>query len=1106
MNLQFGITFEDLYEPTGLKKLDDKFLSFLAESDATLNGKLLEARKSKTEDSDLIIELAPILELFVAKLFVLEGEVNFLTEQTRKLDDLYKCKRLFVQRKAAKKYKADEVYTFAIEQIEQEILSKIPEITELSFSNYVVQNLDNEEVLEPFLKYAAWALNSEAGRVKYRHSVLFQNPQKLNFDNLLHLDDAENLCFSKDRQRNREGFDFTDEGVTLKKALSEANYCIICHERDKDSCSKGLKDKEGSFKKSTHDITLTGCPLEEKISEMNLLRTKGNVLGSLAAAMIDNPLLAATGNRICNDCMKGCIYQLQEPVNIPQVETETLEQVLQLPYGFEIYSLLTRWNPLNVKRPLQQEESGYKVLVVGQGPAGFNLAYHLTQEGHFVVAIDGLKIEPLDIEFKPIKKVEDFTSKLSERIPYGFGGVAEYGITVRWNKNYLSIIRLILERNQNYKLYGGVRFGSQITKEIAFDELGFDHIALCMGAGSPNIISLKNNLSRGVRKASDFLMNLQLSGAFKKNSLANLQIRLPVIVIGGGLTAIDTATESLAYYPVQVEKFLSDYELLCKKDGRDKVESKWDAEEKQLAAEFISHAKALRAEKSKENPDIVGLLESWGGVKILYRKRLQDSPAYRLNHEEVEKAFEEGINFVPETSPSEVLLDEYQSAKALKAKCKDAEKIFPARTILVAAGTKPNTVLAREDKDIELDNLYFRAIDEQGNKVVVEACAKPEQVEVITYRNKAGKAISFFGDMHPSFSGNVVKAMASAKKGYPVISRELSKLSPALTSDFEEKLDRDLKAEIVEVKRLTPTIIEVVVKAPLACCNFKPGQFYRLQNFEVLAERKEGKVLAQEGIALTGASANPETGNISLITLEMGGSSNICKNLKPGEPVTLMGPTGTPTEIMSNKTILLAGGGLGNAVLFSIGKAYRNAGSKVLYFAGYKKAQDRYKIAEIEAASDVVIWACDEDSDFATGRPDDKVFKGNIIEAMQAYASGKLGEQAISFKAVDHIIAIGSDRMMQAVKEAKHGVLKEYLASPSAVASINSPMQCMMKEICAQCLQRHIDPKTGEEYFVYSCFNQDQNIEEVDFEHLRQRLRQNSLQEKLTKQVIAHIS
>jgi len=106
-------------------------------------------------------------------------------------------------------------------------------------------------------------------------------------------------------------------------------------------------------------------------------------------------MVAGTGHRICNDCMKSCIFQKQDPVDIPQVETRALKDVLELPWGFEIYSLLTRWNPLNFARPIPRPDSGYKVLVVGLGPAGFTLSHHLMNDGHTVVGIDGLKIEPL---------------------------------------------------------------------------------------------------------------------------------------------------------------------------------------------------------------------------------------------------------------------------------------------------------------------------------------------------------------------------------------------------------------------------------------------------------------------------------------------------------------------------------------------------------------------------------------------------------------------------------------------------------------------------------------------------------------------------------------
>ena len=239
-----------------------------------------------------------------------------------------------------------------------------------------------------------------------------------------------------------------------------------------------------------------------------------------------------------------------------------------------------------------------------------------------------------------------------------------------------------------------------------------------------------------------------------------------------------------------------------------------------------------------------------------------------------------------------------------------------------------------------------------------KSVAKPSVVRVLMSVRPDGKAVSFFGDLHPSFAGNVVKAMGGAKQGYPVVSQVLTKVPPSDISEaaLVNKLNEELRAIVHDVIRLTPTIVEVVVKAPMAARAFQPGQFYRLQNFETLAPRTETTTLAMEGLALTGASVDHERGLLSTIVLEMGGSSDLCALLKPGEPVILMGPTGTPTDTPGQETVLLAGGGLGNAVLFSIGQGLRDNGSRVVYFAGYKKIIDRYKVAEIENAADVVIW------------------------------------------------------------------------------------------------------------------------------------------------------
>ena len=1110
MNLRFGLAFRDLYERDGLLRLDHAFVSFL---DPVLQKRMLEARRrppSGKAESELLIALAPHLEDFIARLFGIESEAQALGARHHELAPLYSVKRLFVQRRALHKIKPGDGTPggFAF-------------TSEIDFARQVTEWLKDETShaaqLERAARYAGWATTTPEGKEKHRVGVLFKTPLKLDFMRLVpvHTDTSQGFPkHSLKHLRQRDGFALTDGGTDLTGALDQANYCIWCHEQGKDSCSKGLQEKSPatSFKKSQFGVPLAGCPLQEKISEFNLVKARGESIAALAVICVDNPMVAATGHRICNDCMKSCIYQKQAPVDIPQAETRTLKDVLELPWGFEIYSLLTRWNPLNLQRPLPLPDTGRKVLVVGLGPAGFTLAHHLMNDGHAVVGIDGLKLEPLQVPFEPVQDVQSLYENLGERVMAGFGGVAEYGITVRWDKNFLKIIRLLLERRSQFAMHGGVRFGGIVTLEDAM-AMGFDHVALCVGAGKPTVLDIPNGLARGVRAASDFLMALQLTGAAKEDSIANMQLRLPVVVIGGGLTAIDTATEALAYYVVQVRKFLERYEALAKEVGENAVRANWDDQEREIAEEFLAHARTLRSTEKEKH---IGLLRHWGGVTIAYRRRLVDSPSYTLNHEEVEKALEEGIWFVEGLTPAGVDVDNFGAVRGIRLKGKEAEHWLPAHTVFVAAGTQPNTVLAREDaKHFSLEGKYFAACDEDGNPVKPQyATSKPSVANVLLSKQPGGRFVSYFGDVHPSYFGNVVKAMGSAKQGYPIVSKVLNS-RPADSSvsreEFFKQLSDQLVASVHSVVRLTPTIVEVVIRAPRAAKKFQPGQFYRLQNFETLAPVVDGTRMQIEGLAMTGAWVDRALGLVSIIALEMGGSSDLCAMLKPGEPVILMGPTGTPTEIVAGETVVLCGGGLGNAVLFSIGAAFRAAGSKVLYFAGYKKVIDRYKVADIENAADTVIWCCDEEPGFKPGRAQDRSFVGNIVQAMDAYAEGRLlplsspGALSIRLDDADRLIAIGSDRMMAGVARARHDVLKPHLKPGHfAIGSINSPMQCMMKEICAQCLQPHRDPVTGETSYVFSCFNQDQPLDSVDFKGLHERLKQNSLAEKLSAGWLRH--
>src|SRR5262249_13794006 len=473
------------------------------------------------------------------------------------------------------------------------------------------------------------------------------------------------------------------------------------------------------------------------------------------------------------------------------------------------------------------------------------------------------------------------------------------GITFGCDKNFLTFLHLSLVRRDMLRMYGGVRFGGTLMIDDAW-RLGFRHIAVAAGAGRPTIIDLKNNLANGIRKASDFLMALQLTGAFKRTALPNLQVRLPALVIGGGLTAIDTATELFAYYPVQVEKVLERYETLVEEIGEDALLASFNSYEREILKVFLEHGAAVRAERARaasvnESPNFVPLVRGWGGVSIVYRKRLVDSPAYRLNHEEVIKALEEGISFIEGMNPEEAVVDDNNNLCAIRFKSNDRVVEMPARSMMVAAGKKPDINHKEENTgsfQLASKKKFFapHRVKRNADGTFSLEPVSDGTAAFFTSYNKDGRFITYYGDNHPLYAGNVVKAMASAREGYPHVTALFQDDLAALDPDKQEErdlawkrlcaeLDRELVARVSEVRRLTPTIVEVIAHAPAAARRFRPGQFYRLQNYETYARSVKGTRLLMEGIALTGAWVDRDKGLLSLIALELGVSSRLCRYL-----------------------------------------------------------------------------------------------------------------------------------------------------------------------------------------------------------------------------------
>ena len=482
--------YGDLHDPVSLAALDQRFRAALAEEDPSLAARFdayrAGAQLRPPDEAELLIAAARPLSRFVARLFRVEGGRQALLDLAEREQAVFRLKE-FVARRAGKKYPAGSVAGPEAPGLRAEVKALCARVLagadvgdqagdeELTIGRAVATLLDIEDpyrrvaegqttdavpaavagrlaeicarlparpapdlaavraLIDLFERWASVHRFDADARGAVAGWVSFHVPHHIDHEHLVPLRRPDPTLPNvteglPEHRRRRDGFKLTDARMSPREILNEVDYCLYCHDREKDSCSTGLRDKQGATKDSVKTnplgIALRGCPLDERISEMHVLKKGGDSLAALAMIIIDNPMLPGTGHRICNDCMKACVYQKQEPVNIPQTETGILTDVLDLPWGFEIYSFLTRWNPLNRRRPYALPYNGKNVLVVGLGPAGYTLVHHLVNEGFGVVGIDGLKIEPLRADLLgadawPPRAIETFTeieSDLSQRI------------------------------------------------------------------------------------------------------------------------------------------------------------------------------------------------------------------------------------------------------------------------------------------------------------------------------------------------------------------------------------------------------------------------------------------------------------------------------------------------------------------------------------------------------------------------------------------------------------------------------------------------------------------------------------------------------------------
>ena len=347
----------------------------------------------------------------------------------------------------------------------------------------------------------------------------------------------------------------------------------------------------------------------------------------------------------------------------------------------------------------------------------------------------------------------------------GFGGVAEYGITVRWDKNFLKIIRLLLERrarvrdvrrralrrrpDHRQRLRAGLRSRGAVRR----------------APGRPTVIPMKNGLARGVRQASDFLMALQLTGAAKTRF--GCQSPDP---------HADRGDRRRAYgyrYGHRIARLLrgAGGEIPAAlrdaggRKGRSRGARRLDAtEESETADEFLAMRapfapSARAAAQEGRKPNLIGLLNSWGGVTIAYRRRMIDSPSYTLNHEEVWKALEEGIRFAERLTPrsrrSGSLRPRGGAARGTSRTATPACECRLASILVAAERSRTRCSAAKIRTMCLLDGKWFQAVDEERRTGEAGAVAKPQPRGCCTSLRPDGRGVSFFGDLHPSYAGNV---------------------------------------------------------------------------------------------------------------------------------------------------------------------------------------------------------------------------------------------------------------------------------------------------------------------------------------------------------------
>jgi len=244
----------------------------------------------------------------------------------------------------------------------------------------------------------------------------------------------------------------------------------------------------------------SACPTHIDVPSFIKRIAEGNLRGSAHAILEANPLGGMCA-RVCpteNLCEAVCVRTAQEgtPVAIGRLQRYAVDALMESPRP----QLFTR-----------AAATGKKVAVVGAGPAGLACAHALARLGHDVVIFDA-------------------NSKA--------GGLNEYGLASYKTPNDFA------QREVQWLLgIGGIEIRSgwrlETLMQLATLRQDYDALFLGLGLASTHSLDVPGENLRGVQNAVDFIATLR-----QTKDLATMPVGRRVVVIGGGMTAIDAAVQA----------------------------------------------------------------------------------------------------------------------------------------------------------------------------------------------------------------------------------------------------------------------------------------------------------------------------------------------------------------------------------------------------------------------------------------------------------------------------------------------------------------------------------------------------------------------------------